>query len=90
VPPSAARPQTTRTIPSALPRPRPTAEGVVVGRYPVVPWRRAPAEPFRVTATLARPTVPAPLALSVPALPVSDEGALDAGVLSYLARDVRR
>ena len=90
VPPSAARPQTTRAIPSALPRPRPTAEGVVVGRYPVVPSRRAPLEPFRVTATMARPTVPAPLALSVPALPASEEGALDAGVLSYLARDVRR
>lgn len=89
-PASAARPQTTRAIPSALPRPRPSAEGVIVSRYPLSPSRRAPVEPLRVTLINARPTVPAPLALSVPALPHADEGGLDAAVISYLSRDLRR
>lgn len=89
-PASAARPQTTRAIPSALPRPRPSAEGVIVSRYPLSPSRRAPVDPMRVTLINARPTVPAPLALSVPALPLTDEGGLDAAVISYLSRDQRR
>lgn len=89
-PASAARPQTTRAIPSALPRPRPSAEGVIVSRYPLQPSRRAPADPLRVTLINARPTVPAPLALSVPAVPHLDEGGLDAAVISYLSRDLRR